>query len=268
MIVFARLVLAASWLACVAGRAAAESPDAASLKPMSPKQVLLAAKGDVERRAKSAQAQRFAYVMKVHNKTKGVAYQISFDPARHGGEQLQVDSPARESGPDSYSAANEQIRKIRDGSRNQTPDRALVILDLPDAKPAHYTFVKRENGYLIYAFDPEKTQILHGARQKLVAKFLYGQMGVAADTGQMAWMRMYSLTSFKPVPLAKIDYFDLFLTFIPAWKNGPLVLQSGDVHIAGSLLFKKMKHEENIQYGDFVQRDQGYQDEEGIIVKQ
>lgn len=230
--------------------AQAAGPSNASLQDASPKQVLLDAKLDVEARAKAAKDQRFSFVMQLQDRAQNVAYQVSYDPAQTRAQAFRVEKPA-DPNSDSYKAAQDQIRTTRKQAQDKTPDQALVIQDLPDFHADHYTFLKRENGYLIYGFDPSGTQILHGAKQKLVAKYLKGQLGIVADTGQMAWMRMYSSRPFKPLPFAKVDHFNLLLTFKPAWVNGPLVLKSEAVKAKGSAMFKTMKRDKTIQYDDF-----------------
>lgn len=227
---------------------------------MDPAQMLLAAQRDLQTRAEAAKGQRFSYAMNVTNKgKKNFSFTLAYDPNGEDGKKWRIVSPQKDADEESWKLAEDQLAsmaKQREKHPDADPsDQQMIADDLPGDDASIYTYLRTENGYAVYGFDPGKTDLLSDDDGEdddaKMAEHVKGELGLVAATGAPAWVRIYAPKPFKPAPIAKLDQFMLSFSITPAWDNGPWVISTQDTVFSGSAMFKKFSGNTQVRFTDF-----------------
>lgn len=226
---------------------------------MDPAQMLLAAQKDLQTRAEAAQGQRFSYAMNVTNKgKKNFAFTLAYDPNGEDGKKWHIVSPQKDVDEQSWKVAEDQLAsmaKQREKNPDAEPsDQQMIADDLPGDDASIYTYLRTDNGYAVYGFDPARTDLLSDDDEEddnKMAQYVKGELGLVAATGAPAWVRIYAPKPFKPAPIAKLDQFMLSFSITQAWDNGPWVISAQDTVLSGSAMFKKFSADSKVRFTDF-----------------
>lgn len=132
---------------------------------MDPSRLLQIAQADLQNRAKVAAGKRFSYAMNVTDKSKEtISFEIAYDPMAETGSKWSIVSPQKNLEDASYKAAQkhlDSVAKFRvENPDAKASDAQVIVKTLPGDDPAIFKYLRAENGYAIYGFDPGKTTLL------------------------------------------------------------------------------------------------------------
>ncbi len=178
--------------------------------------------------ADAAGAPRFSYRQQLRS-GEDATMVVAFDPSQAEGARWRWLAPVGDARTRKQEALYEGIQD------DPEADRAL-LLDDPSNLTATCTSVAAQTvDAVTFACaapdtDDEGTQSLR--------EHLRSQVTVTRAPARIASVRVFATKPFKPQPVAKIERFEMTMTFEPAWEDGPTILTDMTQEVSGSALFQ------------------------------
>jgi len=215
---------------------------------------------DIAARYQASLDVRFSYNMDILvSGSKASEVALAYEPSFSRAEQWKIISPTLKENEDVFNQAKKRIDRDAEKSPDAKDDRDLVLEKLPLTDEAAVVFISEENG--ISRFGIEVAELFlssdedeDGLGMENLSKYLSAEMAINTNSDQLLWLRMYSKKPFKPVAVAKIKEFDIYLRFAPAWEGGPIVQIGTKSDISGSALFRKFSEKSEIVYSNFKRK--------------
>jgi len=222
------------------------------------------------------QSKDLRFALTAHVETAGgepASFEYRYDPGKPAKAQWTLVHPTE--------AENAKLRKklIKDHQKQQRkaaktakpvmqPDQMVIVRHLHEIVVRGVQFLREDGDSYIFSYDPGIAMLTKpgkpkdqnagkekdGKRQQKMAKALHGEFAISRDGKQFLWIRQFSVHSFKPASVAKINHFELLTQFAPAWPGGPLVQTRQASKVSGSALFKTFDQSSTVTYSDFVKR--------------
>lgn len=207
---------------------------------------------DAERRHDEAQDLRFTFTMRVVNEERDL--KLRYDPESRDFWSIQLNDRAGEEASEQHEKMRERLAK-RAAESEEGADQALLVSKVRDLIGGIVELNRSEGGVDIYRFPvSNEAEIFGGGEQKFdVAEHLTGEIGLAGD--RLVSMRFFAAEPFRPVIVAKIESFDLQISFEEIWEGGPYVTVLQRMQVDGSAFFKSFAERSTMTYADFERRE-------------
>ncbi len=198
-------------------------------------------------------APRFALTQTIENMNSGARYVVRFDPTLPEFDPESPEASRWSILEPAEAELNEDALEVWNGVRQQNDADIDVMMEEPARLiPAELVAQGEAEGQALYAGRLTETMEINGEPpSRAMRRNLAVELAVDAQTSLISRYRLFAEQSFRPMMAARINEFDLAMTFDEAWSGGPIVLTSVEQQIAGSAFFNDFSEHMRVTYSDF-----------------
>lgn len=207
--------------------------------------------------ARAESAPRFGLTQTIESVASGERYVVRFDPARAPYDEDEPENSRWVLVEPAEADLSEDALETWRGVRQENDADIDVLMNEPDRLiPEALVADPSDETGLAYTGRLSETMQINGEPpNRAMQRHLVVSFAVDPDTPRISRYSLTAERSFRPMLAARIDAFDLDMTFDEAWPGGPIVLAAIEQRIEGSAFFQNFSEHVRVTYSDFTPLD-------------